>query len=268
MQNPRQAIQMTRRMCLFRAWWFSILFFLSFNKIEAQQGLAYYSNPHAYWYFLTPSAYGPAAKKAVLQNGLIAASQYQKTTKNGNTTTFGLIPTLLIGGDFMPVWVSAHGRFPIGGRLNHPKTIVNLGGFFLSLPNVKASENNHDFSLFYLNFTFGSREKNIAIGAAIAPTGFGDGIHPQAITVHGMTRLGRRSCLLTENYMVHDRGTWIPCSMNGWRFWRGRTALDVAVLLTRVPAESSVSRKRLWLPIPWLAVHHTLRFDIFKREAE
>jgi hypothetical protein len=252
-------------MCLLRYLCCAICLMLCLNKTLAQQGRAFRPNPHGYWYFLTPTGYGPPAKKTLLQNGMLAATQYQKTNFNGNTTTFGLIPTLLFGGDFMPIWVSAHKRIPIGVTARNPASIANLGGFFLTLPKGSEGETGRDFSLFYLNFTFGSREKNFAIGGAIAPTGFGDGIHPQAFTLHGMTRLGRRSCLVTENYIVHDRGAWIPCSMTGWRGWRGRTALDVALLITRVPAGSSASNKRLWLPIPWLAVHKTLRFDIFNR---
>lgn len=241
---------------------FLFLLIIYSEATVAQQGIAYHANPHSSWYFLTPSGYGPPAKKAILQNGLFAAWQYQKTNPNGNTMAFGFIPTLLIGEQYMPIWLSAHRRIPIGGSKERPATIANLGAFFLSLPNGSEGSDNQDFSLFYLNFTLGSREKNVAIGGAIAPTGFGQGIHPQAFTLHGLTRLGRRSCLLTENYMVHDRGDWIPCSMSGWRGWNKRTAFDVAFLLTRVPAGSSLSGKRVWLPIPWLAVHHNLRYDI------
>lgn len=168
----------------------------------------------------------------------------------------------------MPMWVSAHRRIPIGGRTSKPATVANIGGFFLSIPKNVEQNETRDFSLFYLNFTFGSREKNFAIGGAVIPTGLGQGAHPQAITLHGMTRLGRRSCLVTENYLIHDRGKWIPVSMSGWRGWRKQTAFDIGVMLTRIPAGSRASNTSLWLPIPWLAVHKTLRYDIFNHGGE
>lgn len=246
-----------------------LMFGLFLSRIlSAQQGITYHSNPHAYWYFLTPTGFGPPPKQTFFQNGNLAAWQYQKTVYNGSTTTIGLIPTILLGGDYMPIWVSAHARFPMGGTKRNPASIANLGGFFLSLPKGSESQNSQDFSLFYLNFTFGSREKNFAIGAAIAPTGFGEGIHPKAFTLHGITRLGRRSCLVTENYILYDRGDWIPCTMSGWRGWKGRTAFDLACMVTRIPAGLSESNKSFWIPIPWLALHHTLRFDPFNRGEE
>lgn len=84
------------------------------DKTAAQQGIAFPPNPHANWYLLSPSAYAPPPGKAIFQNGLLAASQYQKTTPNGNTYTIGFIPTLLLGESNMPMWVSAHRRIPIG----------------------------------------------------------------------------------------------------------------------------------------------------------
>jgi hypothetical protein len=229
------------------------------TRSVAQQGVFYQPNPHAYWYFLSPTGFGPPPNSTIYQDGLVAIWQYQRTTANGNTLGIGLIPTLLLGEEYMPMWVSAHRRVPLGGRAGHPAAVANVGGFFLNLPKGGAAGDVQDFSLFYANCTFGSREKNFALGAAIAPTGFGQNIRPQAITLHGLARLGRRSCLLTENYLIHDRGVWIPCSMAGWRSWRRQMAFDVALFVARVPAGSSVSARRFWLPIPWLAVHRMLR---------
>jgi hypothetical protein len=240
----------------------SICTMLAALPVRAQQGFGFRPNPHGHWYFLTPTGFAAQPKKVVFQDGLLAVWQYQKTTRNGNSVALGLIPTLLAGEQYMPVWVSAHKRMPVGGTRRQPAFTVNAGGFFLSLPNGATSENDQDLSLFYLNTTFGSREKNFAIGGAIVPTGFGDGIYPQAITLHGLTRLGRRSCLITENYFIHDRGQWIPCSMTGWRRWKRRTAFDAAVLVVRVPGEAEAGRKRIWAAIPWLSVHHILRHDI------
>lgn len=243
--------------------WLILLCFVA--DINAQQGIAYHPNPHTHWFFLSPSAYSPPPKKAIYQNGLLAAWQYQKTTPRGNSFTFGLIPTLLLGESYMPVWVSGHRRIPIGGSSDHPFTIANIGGFFLSIPKQEEQNESRDFSMFYLNFSFGNREKNFALGGAIVPTGLGQGRYPQAITLHGMTRLGRRSCLVTENYLLHDSGRWMPCSMSGWRGWGKRTAFDIAVMVTRIPAGLRANNKALWLPIPWLAVHRTLSYDFLNR---
>lgn len=245
-------------------WLFAPFFFGCCISCKAQQGIAYHPNPHATWYYLSPSAFGPLPGKTVFQNGMIAASQYQKTTPRGHTNTIGLIPTLLLGEKDMPIWVSTHRRIPMGGTPKRPATVANLGGFFLSIPQNDELEDERDLSLFYFNFTFGNRERNLAIGAALIPTGFGKGVHPQAITLHGITRLKRRSCLITENYLVHNRGEWIPVSISGWRFWKKDTAFDLAFFLTKIPGSARTSRQSQWVPIPWLAFHRTLRHAWFE----
>jgi len=68
----------------------------------------------------------------------------------------------LAGESDMPVWVSAQRRFPIGARQKTPTIIANIGGFFLSLPRNQEVSEDRDFSLFYSNVCFGSKEKNFA----------------------------------------------------------------------------------------------------------
>lgn len=248
----------------FSQYCFQVVFYLFFiSSTAAQQGVPYHPNPHTSWYYFSPSAFGPPPGKAIFQNGMLAASQYQTTTPRGNTNTIGLIPTMLLGETDMPIWVSSHRRMPIGGNPKRPAAIANVGGFFLSIPQNEEQGEAVDLSLFYFNFTFGNRERNLAIGGAVIPTGFGKGAHPQAITLHGMTRLKRRSCLITENYVVHDRGRWIPVSISGWRLWRKDSAFDLAFVLTRIPGENRASNQSQWLPLPWLAFHRTLRHGWF-----
>lgn len=247
----------------------ALLIFLFFlGEVAAQQGIAFPFNPHAYWYFLTPSSYGPPPGKAIFQNVMLAAMQYQKTTQRGNTYTIGLIPSLLLGKSAMPVWVSAHRRIPLGGQPEHPFATANIGGFFLSIPKQADEREGRDLSLFYTNVNFGNREKNFAIGAAVVPTGLRQGGLTHAFTLHGITRLGPRSCLITENYLIHDQGAWLPCSMSGWRGWRKRTALDVSLLLARIPASWRSSNQSSWLPIPWISIHRTLAYDFFNRTGD
>lgn len=251
-----------------RGCWLPAIFTLFSHLLFAQQGITYNTNPHGYWYFLSPTGFAPAVRKTTYDNGLLAISQFQKTKPNGTTTALGMVPTLLLGEKYMPVWVSAHRRFPIGGNALRPAAVFNVGGFFLSLPNNRAEGGDQDFSLFYANLTFGNREHNIAIGAAIAPTGFGKNVYPKAFTLHGLTRLGQHSCLVTENYILYDEGDWIPCSLTGWRRWWNRTSLDLALFVTGIPSNLSVKQGRQWLPLPWIAVHHTFRFDLFSHGDE
>lgn len=239
---------------------------LLFCKISAQQGINYPPNKNSFWYFLSPTAFAPPPGKAIFQNGMLAASQYQKTAPKGNTYTIGLIPTLLLGENEMPVWVSAHRRIPIGRSIKNPSTVANMGGFFLSIPGNKGERSTRDFSLFYLNFTFGNPDNNISIGGAFLPTGLASNSHAEALALHGMVRLGPRSCLLTENYVIHDRGNWVPISMSGWRGWRKQSALDIGFMLSKIPSDYSSSNQARWLALPWLAFHKTLRYDIFSKD--
>lgn len=247
---------------------FACFFYLQWSICSAQQGIAYPPNPNAYSYFLSPSSYPAEPGKAMIQSGMLAAWQYQKTTPRGNSYAIGMIPTLLLGESEMPIWVSAHRRIPIGARGENPGTIANVGGFFLSIPGGETEKQGRDVCILYTNFNFGNREKNFALGAAVLPTGLGSKYMPQAITLHGMTRLGPRSCLITENYLIHDQNRWITCSLSGYRFWRKRTAFDISLLLVRFPEVALDARPIRWLPLPWIAFHHTLKFDLFQNNEE
>ncbi len=237
--------------------WFLLLVLFSAAKISAQQGVLYRVNPNAYYYFLTPTGFSPPPGRPIYQNALVGICQYQKTNERGTTKGIGLIPSLLLGADYMPVWVFAHRRFPIGGDARHPATILNIGGWFLNLPKSEDAARGTDFSMLYANSTFGTAHKNIAIGVAVVPSGLKNTFIPRAhaLTLHGMVRLHKRSCLLTENYIIRSRNVWMPCLMGGWRGWKKRTSFDIAILLLGLPPEAGTSNQRQWVPIPWLAVH-------------
>lgn len=239
----------------------TILLLFSFSHLMAQQGISYPSNPSSSWYFLTPTAFGPEPGKTLFQNAMIGAMQYQKTTLSGNTVAMGMVPTLLLGKNYMPVWLSGHHRIKLGGNAKRPFTTLNTGAFFLSLPKEESQQTTEDLSVCYFNFSFGSKEKNFAIGAAYMPTGFGEDVNYQALTLHGITRLGRKSCLITENYVLYSKNGWTPVSISGLRLWKKRSAFDLSVMAMRISANQRPSNKSLWLAIPWLSFHQTLRRD-------
>lgn len=215
-------------------------------------------NQHQYYYALTPTGFNAPVGQSMYQNGMLALHQYQKTNQNGNTWGIGMIPLLLLGETQMPVWLFGHKRIPLGSKANRPFSILNMGGFFVSLPKPKdrESEDTNDLSFFYLNTTFGAPEKNFALGGFAAPTGFGKGVCPGGISLHGLTRLGKRTCLVTENYVIRTSSHWVPFSMSGCRFWKRRLALDCMLALTKIPAGASHSGQSRFLPIPWVAVHY------------
>ncbi len=225
----------------------------------AQQGRFYKPNQHQYYYVLTPSGFNAPPGQSMIQNGMIGINQYQKTNFNGNSWGLGLIPTLLLGESYMPVWVFAHKRIPVIKKQNGFKSVLNIGGFFLSIPQTSGDvdSDNIDHSIFYANASFGRPDKNFAIGGFVAPTGFDDRAIPRGVSLHGMVRLGKRSCLVTENYIIQDgKGVWIPFSMGGWRFWKRRLALDTMIFLTPIPERSSHLNRSFFLPIPWISVHY------------
>lgn len=224
----------------------------------AQTGSFMKPNQHAYYYILTPTGFAAPPGQSMFQNGAIALNQYQKTTPRGNSWGIGLIPTLLFGESYMPMWVFGHKRIPLGGRKQSPRSVLNLGGFFVSVPetNDRGSIGTNDVSFFYANSTFGTPEKNFAIGGFAAPTGFGQGKCPWGVSLHGLVRLGRKSCLVTENYAIYNQGKWRPLSVSGWRFWKRRLALDCMLGITKVPWDDNQEIRSFFVPIPWVAVHY------------
>ncbi len=237
---------------------FTAHFALTALPLNAQQGYLMKPNQHQYYYCLTPTGFNAPTGQSMVQNGMLALSQYQKTNQNGNTWGLGMIPLLLIGESQMPVWLFGHKRVPLWSRNSKPFSVLNMGGFFASIPRPKGreSEDTNDLSFFYLNTTFGSPEKNFALGGFAAPTGFGKGVYPSGFSLHGLTRLGKYSCLVTENYVIRTSGHWVPFSMSGGRFWKRRLALDCMFALTKIPGSASDSGQSRFLILPWVAVHY------------
>ena len=237
---------------------FTAYFALAALSLNAQQGYLMKPNQHQYYYCLTPTGFNAPAGQSMIQNGMLALSQYQKTNQNGNTWGLGMIPLLLIGESQMPVWLFGHKRVPLWGRANRSFGVLNMGGFFVSIPRPKGqeSEDTNDLSFFYLNTTVGTPEKNLALGGFAAPTGFGKGKYPSGFSLHGLTRLGKRTCLVTENYVVRTSSHWAPFSMSGCRFWKRRLALDCMFVLTKIPASLSGSGQSRFLFLPWVGVHY------------
>jgi hypothetical protein len=222
----------------------------------------YRPNPFAHQYFLGPTGFAqkPNKRHAQLFEGLLL--QIQHVQPNGRTVVWGAIPPLMLGGN-SPVWWMLQNRYP---KYKSRGPILNWGckaiGFRVSEQKAGA------LAMPYASLTLGTPDHHLTLGG-----GFGLSVVPNlsdegpnnfwgktpVATLHGMVRLGRRSCLLTENYLFPVGRNWAAISFSGYRRWGKRLALDLGCAIVPFPAEWSDEDKRLLIPLPWISLHFKRR---------
>lgn len=141
--------------------------------------------------------------------------------------------------------------------------ILNWGCMALA---VRSGENSADaFTMPYANVTLGSLNRSISVGGGLGAY-FGNGRDseggftrlqqmPVLMTFHGMARTGRKSCLLSENYIILSQSKVAALSMSGFRFWGRRLAFDLGLLVAPIPSDFLNTETRIWGVLPWISLH-------------
>jgi hypothetical protein len=241
---------------------FSLLFCLIGPRQSCQAQFQIYDpNPFAHQYFIGPTAFAQAPQKRHFQvfEGVLA--QHQHVQPNGRTVVWGAVPHLAHTGQ-SPLWWMVQNRYPKYARRG---PVLNWG--FMGLAYRESASSAGAVALPYTSISFGNKNHNLCLGGALgAQVGKSDPApeasssirrSPWVWTVHGMVRLGLRSCLLTENYIAMRRNEAGALSMSGVRFWGRRWAVDLGVLVAPVSAAllGTDTATRQWGVLPWVALH-------------
>ncbi len=232
---------------------------LSLPQTLLAQFRAYPKNPFGHQYFIGPTGFAQAPQKRHFQvfQGILA--QHQHVQPNGRTVVWGAIPHLVRDGS-SPIWWMLQNRYP---KYAQKGPILNWGCMALA---IRSGENAADaFAMPYTNMTFGSQNRSISVGGGVGAY-FGNGNNvgegftrlrqlPVMVTFHGMARSGKKSCLLSENYIVMSQKKVATLSMSGFRFWGRRLAFDLGVLVAPIPSDFLGTGTRVWGVLPWLSFH-------------
>ena len=200
-----------------------------------------YGDLHASRYLLAYNGYGLRKGNGYYQNMWIYFNQFGYGVTDKFSIGGGIIPLFLFfGGASSPVWVIPKFSIPI------KKDKINMGVGILAAKI--AGEDAQSFGFAFSSVTFGSRDKNISLGIGYGYAGSSWAKLP-TFSVSGKTRLGKRTYLMSENYIISSsEDDRVILSMLGFKSLIRKVSIDYGLV---VPIYSGMEQ---WFAIPWLGL--------------
>ena len=202
------------------------------------EGAYWFENPHDTRYYFMTNGYGLQRGEGYYQNTWIMFNQVSYGITRHFTLGAGVVPLFLFAGSPTPFWITPKVAIPL------VKEKLNLsGGMILGY----MLGENFGFGLGYGALTVGSRESNLTLGAgwAYADSEWADS---PTLTLSGMTRVGKKTYLLTEtSYIATGYNSFLILSAGG-RSVQKRLAIDYGLVF---PMGAEIGS---FVAIPWLGI--------------
>lgn len=157
-----------------------------------RDGEYWHRNPQSTRYLFAPNAIGLPEGEGYYQNTWILFNNVNYGATDNFSIGAGTVPIFLFGASALPIWVLPK------VSISTPQQNLHFAGGAVFGGVLGAGEGG-GVGLLYTSGTVGSRDNNATLGVAYgyAEDGFSEA---PAITFSGMTRLGRTTYLITENY--------------------------------------------------------------------
>ncbi len=215
-------------------------------------GEYWFGNPHATRYFFGPAAHGLQKGEGYFQNTWILLNQFNYGISNYLSLGGGVVPLFLFAGAPTPVWLTPKLSVPVA----RDKVQLGAGMLFAHVLGEGSS-----FGIAYGASTFGNRENNLTLGAGWGFSAYDndwDWSDRVTLMLSGMTRVGRKTYLMTENYYLSlGAGESFGIIMLGGRSVQKRLAVDYGLV---IPVGTDMGE---FIAIPWLSI--TLPFGNIKQ---
>lgn len=204
------------------------------------EGEYWFSNPHATRYFFGTNGYGLRKGEGYYQNTWILFNQVNYGFTKNFSMGAGIVPLFLFAGSPTPVFITPKVTFPLAReRVN-----LGLGGLFATVIGEGIT-----IGLPYGTVSAGNRDHNLAIGGGWGFSNDGGWAERPTIMLSGMTRVGRKAYLLSENYYLgFGGGSSIGILSIGGRSVQTRLAVDYGLIL---PVGADIGS---FVAIPWLGI--------------
>jgi len=207
------------------------------------EGEYWFGNPHATRYFFGPNVYGLRKGEGYYQNTWILLNQVNYGITDHLQIGGGVLPLFLFAGSPTPVILTPKVSFPV------VKDKFNLGAGLLF---AHVLGDGSSFGIAYGASTFGNREKNLTLGAGWGFSAYDsdwDWSDRITLMLSGMTRVGKKTYLITENYYLSvGEGESMGIIMLGGRSVQKRLAVDYGLVL---PVGTDLGE---FIAIPWLSI--------------
>ncbi len=198
------------------------------NNSSIKKNEYWFENPNATRYLFGPSAFN-------LKKG---EGYYQNTMLLLNSFNVGITDYFSIGGgiEFLSTFISlSQGQFnpiiyftPKVGFSVTEKIGVGGGVLVASIPQW-GSSTNAGLGLLYGLGTYGNKDSNVTATLAWGSVE-GDAFNKPLFTVSGMTRIAKKTALITENWFVPTDTSYEPLFSYGIRFFGENLAIDLAFI--------------------------------------
>lgn len=209
------------------------------KKSTLIEGEHWFKNPHATRYFFMTNGYGLRKGEAYYQNTWVLFNQMSYGITDHITIGGGVLPLFLFAGAPTPVWITPKVAIPI------VKDKINASAGMI-LGHVLGE--GVSFGIAYGDFSIGNRDNNLTIGGGWAFSDSQWADNP-TLTLSGMTRVGRKTYLLTENYYIgFSEGSSFGIFSAGGRSVQKRLAVDYGLI---IPIGADLGT---FLAIPWLGI--------------
>ena len=202
------------------------------------EGEYWFENPLHTRYFFMTNGYGLEKGEGYYQNTWILFNQFNYGITNFLSLGAGLVPLFLFAGSPTPVFITPKLTVPI------VKDKVNLGagmilGYMLG--------EDFGFGIGYGAFSIGNRDNNLTLGAGWA---YADAQWAESptLTLSGMTRVSRKTYLLTENYYIGTGDSSFGIISAGGRSVQKKLAIDYGLVF---PVGADIGS---FIAIPWLGI--------------
>lgn len=209
------------------------------DAYRVRDGKIWYPNPQSTRYFFATNAIGIRESEGYYQNAWIFLNNVNYGLSDNFSLGAGTIPIFLFGADAIPFWVLPK------VSVSTPQESFHLAGGAL-FGGVLGGAETGGLGLLYGSATVGSRDHNATLGLGY---GVEDGrlSDTPLINLSGMTRIGRSTYLITENYLV-PTGGGEPILSAGVRWAPQNFAVDFGLIR---PATLDLNG---FIGIPWLGV--------------
>jgi hypothetical protein len=203
-----------------------------------KSGKLWAGNPQSTRYFWSPNGYGLKKGEGYYQNIWVLWNQASVGVTDYFSIGAGIVPLFFFGGTSTPVWITPKFSIPV------VKDKFNLG--VGALAGTVLGE-GAGFGIVYGLGTVGNRNNNVTLGFGY---GFVDGewAKKPMITLSGMTRVGPRGYLLTENYFIGTSDESLLIISAGGRTITKKGGIDYGLLF---PISSEIGT---FIAIPWLGI--------------
>lgn len=203
---------------------------------RVQNGESRSENPQSTRYFFSPNAIGLSKGHGYYQNTWILFNNVDYGVYDNFSFGAGTVPLFLFGLNVYPVWI-----FP-KLSVSTPQEGFHLAGGAV-LGGVLGFDGGGGVGLVYGSSTVGTRDNNATLSVAYGYAGRRVSDIP-VINLSGMTRIGRTTYLLTENYFIPGEGGSVVSL--GVRYAPENFAVDFGLV-------RPLSAGR-FIALPWLGV--------------